>query len=127
MCGKCDVSTYQSPPHPQTSSSSTHPTTHGRRSLTFLEFLEALGRVADLVSPPTVADLVACGFTSHIPTAEYYRHGMEQFSYLPDRCTGQGTEASCVCVECGGRSWLGAACWRGGGQFSYLPDRCRGG
>lgn len=46
--------------------------------------------MADLVSPPTVGDLAACGCTSHIPTAEYYRRGAEQFLYLPDRCVCVG-------------------------------------
>ncbi|GAX86341.1 hypothetical protein CEUSTIGMA_g13753.t1, partial [Chlamydomonas eustigma] len=55
------------------------------RSLTFLEFLEAVGRVADMVSPPTLEDLAESGCTSSTPTAEYYKRGIEQVWYLPDR------------------------------------------
>ncbi|GAX83592.1 hypothetical protein CEUSTIGMA_g11017.t1 [Chlamydomonas eustigma] len=55
------------------------------RSLTFLEFAEALGRVADMVCPPPVADLNAIGCTSNQPTAEYYQRALEQDWYLPDR------------------------------------------
>ena len=55
------------------------------RSLTFLEFIEALGRVADLVSPPPPEEMVASGCVSGTPSAEYYRRGLDQAMYLGDR------------------------------------------
>jgi hypothetical protein len=44
-----------------------------------------MGRVADMVSPPALEDLAASGCTSSTPTAEYYKRGIEQVWYLPDR------------------------------------------
>jgi len=56
------------------------------RSLTFLEFLEALGRVADFVSPPPLHEILESGCSS---TTEYYKRGSELIYYLPDRTSAQ--------------------------------------
>jgi len=56
------------------------------RSLTFLDFLEALGRVADMVSPPPPEQLAKeGGFSSDTPTADYYARSAETSIYFPDR------------------------------------------
>jgi hypothetical protein len=55
------------------------------RSLSFLEFLEALGRISDFVCPPPPEDMAMVGFTSETPSADYYKKGLETLKYLPDR------------------------------------------
>jgi hypothetical protein len=40
--------------------------------MTYVDFLEGLGRVAEVVSPPAVPDLRRQGYESDTPTYEYY-------------------------------------------------------
>ena len=61
------------------------------RGLTFIEFLEALGRVAEFVSPPPPEEMVESGCSSDTPSAEYYKRGLDQVYYLPDRASAQIT------------------------------------
>jgi len=55
------------------------------RALTFLEFLEALGRLADFICPPPAEAVAQSGCLSRCPTFEYYKRGLELGVYLPDR------------------------------------------
>lgn len=54
-------------------------------SLSFLDFLEALSRVSDLMSPPPPEDLVAMGFSE---AHDYYTQATSTGYYCPDRASG---------------------------------------
>eukprot|EP00803_Ostreobium_quekettii_P010682 evm.model.scf_352.3 EVM.evm.TU.scf_352.3 scf_352:73256-77230(+) len=41
--------------------------------LSFVDFLECLGRAADFISPPPVEEIIAAGFKGPHPTADYFR------------------------------------------------------
>jgi len=42
------------------------------RALTFVEFLDALCRVADMISPPPTEELLSIGCEEPHPTTHYY-------------------------------------------------------
>ncbi|GFH06880.1 uncharacterized protein HaLaN_01595, partial [Haematococcus lacustris] len=55
------------------------------RSLTFREFLEALGRVADMMSLPPEAELRLAGCDGEKPTAQYYTSHAVAHGFLAAR------------------------------------------
>ncbi|KAG1675673.1 hypothetical protein FOA52_002382 [Chlamydomonas sp. UWO 241] len=67
--------------------SSTTKAWNTNRSLSFIDFLEALGRVADMCNPPPVEELLADEKygSSDTPTAEYYKRAGETHAYFADR------------------------------------------
>ena len=52
------------------------------RALTFLEFLEALGRLSDLICPPPPEEMVETGCLSMLTSAEYYARGLDQVCHM---------------------------------------------
>lgn len=55
------------------------------QSLSFLDFLEALGRVSDMISPPPPEDLASMGFSD---VSSYYQQATSTGFYCPDRASG---------------------------------------
>eukprot|EP00798_Chlamydomonas_sp_ICE-L_P014655 gene14655-20689_t len=74
------------------------------RSLSFIEFLEALGRIADMISFPPPDELVEGGYDPEHPTWDYIKQAVDNDAYYKDSAPEMCTHAPKLLPASVGRS-----------------------